>query len=202
MHKHNAEELGVVKFPVSCSPQAQTAFNHAVALLHHMTYPQAREAFQHVEAIDSRCAMAYWGEAMTLFQPLWPTRPSPAALQQGWDAVEKAKALQPATQREQMFIAAAEAFFFDPASKDYWLRIRRWESAMEKAYAAFPEDYEVAAFYALAHLATTPADRIHERERRSRRRDSAAHLQEKSKSSRRDALPGSRERCSRVASAS
>ena len=160
MHKHNAEELGVVNFPVSCSPQAQTAFNHAVALLHHMTYPQAREAFQHVEAIDSRCAMAYWGEAMTLFQPLWPTRPGPAALQQGWNAVEKAKALPPPTQREQMFIAAGEAFFLDPASKDYWLRIRRWESAMEKAYAAFPDDDEVAAFYALAHLATTPPDKI------------------------------------------
>ena len=160
MHKHNAANLGVVNFQVSCSSPAQTAFNHAVALLHHMTYPQARAEFQHVEQIDSRCAMAYWGEAMTLFQPLWPTRPGPAALQQGWEATQKAKALQPPTQREQMFIAAAEAFFLEPASKDYWLRIRRWESAMEKAYAAFPDDDEVAAFYALAHLATTPPDRI------------------------------------------
>src|ERR1043165_2205103 len=160
MHKHNAEDLGVVNFQVSCSPPAQTAFNHAVALLHPMTYPQARAEFQHVEKIDSRCALAYWGEAMTLFQPLWPTRPSPAALQQGWEATQKAKALQPPTLREQMFIAAAEAFFFDPAAKDYWLRIGRWESAMEKAYAAFPDDDEVAAFYALAHLATTPPDRI------------------------------------------
>ncbi|HXT62708.1 MAG TPA: hypothetical protein VN696_06695, partial [Pyrinomonadaceae bacterium] len=160
MHKHNAEDLGVVNFQVSCSPPAQTAFNHAVALLHHMTYPQAGAEFQHVEKIDSRCALAYWGEAMTLFQPLWPTRPSPAALQQGWEATQKAKALQAPTQREQMFIAAAEAFFFDPAGKDYWSRIGRWESAMEKAYAAFPDDDEVAAFYALAHLATTPPDRI------------------------------------------
>ncbi len=160
MHKHGRHELGIVNFPVSCSPQAQTAFTEAVALLHHMTYPQARAAFQHVAMIDSRCAMAYWGEAMTLFQPLWPTRPGPAALQQGWEATQKAKALQPPTQREQMFIASAEAFFLDPASKDYWLRIRRWESAMEKAYAASPDDDEIAAFYALAHLATTPADRI------------------------------------------
>src|ERR1043165_2011464 len=157
---HGRHDLGVVNFPVSCSPQAQSAFNHAVALLHHMTYPQAREAFQHVEAIDSHCAMAYWGEAMTLFQPLWPTRPSPAALQQGWDAAQKAKALQPPTQREQLFIAAAEAFFLDPTSKDYWLRIRRWEAAMEKLYNKFPDDPEAAVFYALAHLATTPSDKI------------------------------------------
>lgn len=158
--RHGAHDLGVVDFPVSCSQPAQNEFTHAVALLHHMTYPQARAAFQQVEGIDARCAMAYWGEAMTLFQPLWPTRPSPAALQQGWDAVQKAKALQPPTQREQLFIAAAEAFFLDPTSKDYWLRIRRWERAMEKLYDAFPDDPEAGVFYALAHLATTPSDKI------------------------------------------
>ena len=158
--KHGHDDLGVVNFPVSCSSEAQSAFNHAVALLHHMTYAQAREAFQHVEAIDARCAMAYWGEAMTLFQPLWPTRPGPAALQQGWGAIEKAKTLNASTERERLFIAAGEAFFLDPSSKDYWLRIRRWEAAMQKVYEAFPDDPEAAAFYALAHLATTPADKI------------------------------------------
>jgi tetratricopeptide (TPR) repeat protein len=158
--RHVNHDLGVVDFPVSCSKPAQNEFTHAIALLHHMTYPQAREAFQHVQTIDSHCAMAYWGEAMTFFQPLWPTRPGPAALQQGWNAVQKAKSLQPPTQREQLFIAAAEAFFLDPTSKDYWLRIRRWEAAMEKIYNAFPKDPEAAVFYALAHLATTPSDKI------------------------------------------
>jgi hypothetical protein len=104
--------------------------------------------------------MAQWGIAMTLFQPLWPTRPGPEALQQGWEAIQKAKALQPPTQREQLFVAAAEAFFLEPASSDYWLRIRRWEKAMEKVYTSFPDDEEAATFYALAHLATTPSDRI------------------------------------------
>ena len=158
--RHANHNLGVVDFPVSCSKPAQNEFTHGVALLHHMTYPQAREAFQHVQTIDARCAMAYWGEAMTLFQPLWPTRPGPAALQHGWDEVQKAKALQPPTQREQLFLAAAQAFFLDPTSKDYWLRIRRWEAAMEKLYATFPDDSEAAVFYALAHLATTPSDKI------------------------------------------
>lgn len=158
--KHGGHDLGVVNFQVSCSAEAQRQFNHAVALLHHMTYLQARSAFQHIETIDSRCAMAYWGEAMTLFQPLWPTRPGAAALQQGWAAIEKAKTLPPPTQREQLFISASEAFFLDPTSKDYWLRIRRWEAAMERLYNAFPNDPEAAVFYALAHLATTPSDKI------------------------------------------
>src|SRR5256885_10132246 len=137
--RHANHDLGVVDFPVSCSKPAQNEFTHAVALLHHMTYPQAREAFQHVQMIDSRCAMAQWGIAMTLFQPLWPTRPGPAALQQGWQAVEKAKALQPPNEREQLFIAATEAFFLDPTSTDYWSRIRRWGQAMQTVYVKFPD---------------------------------------------------------------
>lgn len=158
--QHSDHQLGTVDFRTSCSERAQAEFNRAVALLHHMTYPQAREAFQHVATIDPKCAMTHWGVAMTLFQPLWPTRPSAKALQQGWDEVQKAKALNPPTERERLFIAATEAFFVDPTSTDYWLRIHRWEQAMEKVYKAFPDDPEAGAFYALAHLATAPSDKI------------------------------------------
>jgi len=158
--QHAGHSLGTVDFPITCSEQAQVEFNRAVALLHHMTYPQAREAFQQVATTDPRCAMAHWGIAMTLFQPLWPTRPGPEALQRGWEEVQKAKALQPPTERERLFVAAANAFFLEPASSDYWLRIRRWEQAMEEVYASFPDDPEAAAFYALAHLATAPSDTL------------------------------------------
>jgi len=152
--------LGTVSFTVSCSEEAQLEFNGALTLLHHMTYVQARQAFQHVAVIDPQCAMAQWGIAMTLFQPLWPTRPRPEALQQGFQAVQQAKALEPPTQRERLFVAAAESFFVDPASSDYWARIRRWEEASGKVYAAFPEDDDAAAFYALAILASAPPDTI------------------------------------------
>ena len=152
------DPLGTVHFPISCSQPAQVEFDRAVALLHHMTYPQAREGFERVATADPQCAMAHWGIAMTLFQPLWPTRPRPEALQRGWDAVLKAETLAPPSKREQLFVAAAEAFFLEPASSDYWLRIRRWEQAMEKVYSSFPDDPEAASFYALALLAMTPSD--------------------------------------------
>ena len=158
--QHAGHPLGTVHFPITCSEQAQAEFNRAVTLLHHMTYPQAREAFQRVAATDPGCAMAHWGIAVTLFQPLWPTRPGPEALQRGWDALQKAKALQPPTERERLFLAAAEAFFLEPGSSDYWLRIRRWEQASEKLHASFLDDPESAVFYALAHLAAAPGDRV------------------------------------------
>jgi tetratricopeptide (TPR) repeat protein len=157
---HAGHPLGTVNFPISCSEQTQAKFNEAVALLHHMTYTQAREDFEEVAKADPKCAMAHWGIAMTLFQPLWPTRPGPEALNRGWEEVLKAKALEPPTERERLFISAGEAFFLEPSSSDYWLRIRRWEGAMEKVYAKLPDDPDAAAFYALAHLATTPSNII------------------------------------------
>ena len=160
VQQHAGHRLGSVDFPVSCSAPARAEFNRAMGLLHHMTYPQARTAFEEVAKIDPQCAMAHWGIAMTLFQPLWPTRPGPMALQRGWDAVQAARRLQPPTERERLFVAAAEAFFLEPSSTDYWLRIRRWEQAMARVHRALPDDPEAAALYALAHLAITPANAI------------------------------------------
>lgn len=111
-HRHDhTTSLGTVHFPVSCTPEAQAEFDRAAALLHHMTYPQAREAFERVAALDPTCAMARWGVAMTLFQPTWPTRPGPAELERGWNAVREALSLDPPSERERLFLAAAEAFF-------------------------------------------------------------------------------------------
>ena len=112
-HVHKVDTLGTVDFPVSCSAAAQPAFNRAVALLHHMTYPAAQRAFERVAAIDSRCAMAHWGVAMTLFQPLWPTRPTPAALRRGWQEVQRADALAPPTERERLFVGQIELLLHD-----------------------------------------------------------------------------------------
>lgn len=150
------ESLGTVRFETSCSGAAQAPFDRAVALLHHMTYSGARAEFGAIASQDPTCAMAHWGIAMTLFQPLWPTRPSPDDLERGWREVSRAKEIGTESERERMFIAAAAAFF-DPASGEYWERIGRWAEASRALYDAYPEDPEARAFFALSHLATAPA---------------------------------------------
>ena len=90
---------------------------------------------------------------MTLFQPLWPVRPGPEALQRGWEEISKALELGTATDREANLVSAAEAFFRDPQSTDWWTRIRRWSEAMDRAYSESPQDMETAALYALSQLA-------------------------------------------------
>jgi tetratricopeptide (TPR) repeat protein len=155
--QHDANSLGTVNMTVSCSPAAQAEFNHGVALLHHMTYPQARAAFERVASLDSTCAMAHWGIAMSLFQPLWPTRPSPADLQRGWKEAQTGLGLQ-SSDRERKFLATVEAFYAEPAGTDYWLRIRRWREATASLHASLPRDIEASAFHALSLLATAPTD--------------------------------------------
>lgn len=154
------KHAGTAHFPVSCSAVAQARFDEAMALLHHMTYPAARGAFRQAAEIDPHCAMAHWGVAMTLFQPLWPTRPDVDDRRLGAREAAEARSLSPPTRREQLFVSAVEAFFADPDSAEYWPRIRRWEQAMRKVYDAYPGDPEAATLYALAHLATVPADRV------------------------------------------
>jgi tetratricopeptide (TPR) repeat protein len=151
----HAARLGTVVFPTSCEASVQTEFNRAVALLHHMTYPQARASFDQVAARDPKCAMAHWGIAMTLFQPLWPTRPSVAERQRGWKEAQQGASLA-TTARESLFVASVAEFFRDPESNDYWQRIQRWTGALEKVHVAYPHDPEASAFYALALLASVP----------------------------------------------
>lgn len=50
VQQHAGHSLGTVHFPISCSKPAQLEFDRAITLLHHMTYPQAREAFEEVAA--------------------------------------------------------------------------------------------------------------------------------------------------------
>ncbi|HEX2220131.1 MAG TPA: tetratricopeptide repeat protein [Gemmatimonadales bacterium] len=153
-----AEGLGAAHFEISCSPAAQAAFDRAVALLHHMTYQEARAGFQRTAALDPRCAMAHWGVAMTLFQPLWSTRPSPADIRRGRGEIGRARALGPPTERERLFLEAGAAFFREPDSVHYWDRIRGWRQGMERVHAAYPQDAEAAAWLALATLAVPPAE--------------------------------------------
>jgi tetratricopeptide (TPR) repeat protein len=157
----HAPSDATVHYPVACSPTAQALFDRGLTQLHHMTYPSARGSFEAAARADPACAMAHWGIAMTLFQPLWPSRPDAQALQRGWDASGQARRLVADDRRnEQLLIAAAQAFFQDPADADYWRRIRRWEAASARAYEALPGDDEVAVFHALSLLATAPSDKV------------------------------------------
>jgi tetratricopeptide (TPR) repeat protein len=150
------ELLGTVDFGVSCAEATRSAFDRGLGFMHHMMYEQARSAFEQIAATDPECAMAYWGIATTRFQPLWATRPSVEELERGWNEIQKAKELEPGSERERNLIAATEAFFREPEAGGWWPRIERWADGMETAYRANPDDSDTAALYALSRVALSP----------------------------------------------
>src|SRR6266567_6044188 len=167
-HKHEmTEELGQVKFLVSCSAAAQGQFNRAVALLHSFWYAEAAKGFSEVIGTDPRCGMGHWGVAMSNYHPVWAP-PTPAELQKGLAAVERAKAVGAKTQREQDYIAAIGTFYKDADKLDHRTRALAYEKAMEQLYVRYPQDHEAAIFYALALLGTAqPTDKTYAKQKQA-----------------------------------
>ena len=151
---------GNVHFPISCAPAAQEQFDRAVAMLHSFFYPETVKAFTKVTETDPKCAMAYWGIAISQRpNPLVPPF-APDALRRGYDAVEKGESLGTKTQREADWLNAMELFFKDSDKLDQATRGKLYANAMEQLYLHYPQDTEAAIFYALALLETVdPSDR-------------------------------------------
>jgi tetratricopeptide (TPR) repeat protein len=156
MHTHQHEhsgKLGRVNFRVSCTPQAQRQFNHALAWLHSFEYEEAEKAFNAVAVTDPQCAMAYWGMAMSNYYQLWAP-PLAAELQKGLSAIEKAKNLSARTARERDYIAAIEVFYKDSDKLDHRKRTFAYSEAMKQLHLRNPLDREAGIFYALTLIAT------------------------------------------------
>lgn len=153
--------LGTVHFPVTCTPEAQQAFDEAMKLQHSFWYQAAHDTFSEVLRRDPECAMAYWGIAMTLLTN--PFSPPPAQnLADGWAALEQARQLGANSQREVDYIAALSEFYRDADTKDHRTRVLAYEKAMAQLHARYPDDPEVAIHYALAlNVAALPTDKTY-----------------------------------------
>ena len=149
-------QLGTVHFPVSCTPDAQKTFEKGVALLHSFWYEEAEKAFLDVEKQDPKCAMAYWGEAMSLWHQLW-NRPDVATIKRASAELKKTdKVKAGTTDRERDYLQALKAFYSNSMKADHEARARAYSAAMERVYKKYPDDHEAAAFYALSLLASEP----------------------------------------------
>lgn len=157
-----SEQLGKVSFPTSCAPAVQADFDRAVALLHSFWLDAGGKAFAAVAQADPTCAMAHWGIAMIkLGNPLGPPQPR-KALEEGWEAIQRAKAANPRTPRERGYVEALEAFYRDFDKVDHRTRALAYEKAMEQLAQRYPDDREAAVFYALAlNMTAVPTDKTY-----------------------------------------
>ena len=157
-----SDHLGKVAFPTSCSASVQADFDRAVALLHSFWLDAAGKAFAAVAQADAGCAMAHWGTAMVkLGNPLGTPQPR-RALEEGLQAIQRAKAANPRTPRERDFVEALEMFYRDSDKVDNRTRALAYEKAMEQLVQRHPADREAAIFYALSlNMTASPTDKTY-----------------------------------------
>lgn len=141
--------LGKITFPTSGSPAAQAHFIRGVLFLHSFEYRDAREAFHEAQRLDPGFAMAAWGEAMTYNEPLWFAQDAQAARRvlsrlAATPAERQAKA---PTDREKAYLGAVDVLYGRGTKEE---RDLAYADAMRRLHAAYPDDHEATAFYALA----------------------------------------------------
>jgi tetratricopeptide (TPR) repeat protein len=152
------EGLGSLSFPTSGTPEAQDDFLRGVLLLHSFEYGRAADAFRRAQDIDPNFALAYWGEAMSHTHPVWNQKDTEAAREvlERLAPTAEARLAKAPTDREKAYLTAVEVLY---GEGDKPALDTLYAAEMEKLAAAYPEDLEAQAFYALALLGLSQGDR-------------------------------------------
>jgi tetratricopeptide (TPR) repeat protein len=155
-----SQELGTITFPNSGNTAAQAAFIEGVKDLHSFQFDEAAVAFQRAQKADPSFAMAYWGEAMSHNHPLWAQQDDKAAktILEKIGPTSDARQAKAKLPKEKAFLKAIDMLYYAPGDK--LARDMAYSDAMAAMYAQWPDDHEVATWYALSLLGTVrPADK-------------------------------------------
>ena len=151
-------DVGSIDFPTSASGEAQQHFLRGVSILHSFGWKQAIEQFQAAQELDPDFAMAYWGESLAYNHPLMSqmdaTEPRKVLQRLGENATDRLA--EAPTDREKGFLSAVEILWGDG---DHIERRVGYMEAMADLYEKYPDDSEIAAFYALSMLSAVGATR-------------------------------------------
>lgn len=155
------QRFGTVHFATSCNETAQRRFDRGMRYQHSFWYQASSEIFEDVLKADPGCAIAYWGIALSLlYNPHAP--PPPANLPLGLAALQKAKAVGAATQRERDYIDALTVFYTDYDKVPHGARVQAYLKAMEALAQKYPDDDEAQIFYAITlNVAASPKDKTY-----------------------------------------
>ena len=151
--------LGSVSYKITtANERAQAFFDQGLRLAYAFNHGEAQRSFRMAQKLDPDCAMCFWGEALVLGPninlPMQEDAVAPA-----FAAAQKAKALAgKATPREQALIGALTArYTSDPKAARQPLD-SAYAAEMAKVSAQFPDDDEIATFYAESVMDLSPWD--------------------------------------------
>jgi tetratricopeptide (TPR) repeat protein len=150
------DSLGSYAYRVTATPEAQRWFDQGLRLVYGFNHQEAQRAFREAARLDPRCAMCFWGLALT----------EGGNYNHPTDADREARALE-AVQQAQRLAAGAR-----PVERAMIAAVARRHSAdrgtaresLDRAYAdamrdvarQFPDDLEAATFFADAMMNLRP----------------------------------------------
>src|ERR1700751_2875450 len=108
-HTESLEKIGKVSFPITCNQSVQKEFERGLGLLHSFWYEEAQKSFKEVILQDPHCSIAYWGQAMSIYRPLW-NRPTASDLQNGRKLIQLGQSIDGNSRRERDYIDALAVF--------------------------------------------------------------------------------------------
>ncbi|HYM22146.1 MAG TPA: hypothetical protein VEU08_03025 [Vicinamibacterales bacterium] len=151
--------LGTIHFPSSAKPAAQEPFLTGVKALFNFEFDIAAEAFQQAEKADPDFALGYWGEAMSFNHPLWAQQDQAAArkVMERLAPTAAARAAKAPAGKERMLVESLEVLY---GTGDKLTRDIAYADTLRKIHEKYPDDDDLATFYALALLGTArPGDK-------------------------------------------
>lgn len=147
--KTETNTLGDVDMSVTGNSEAAAQFEKGLLLLHSFEYQDARESFLKAQEMDPKMAMAFWGEAMTYNHSLWREQD----FEQASEALQKLEDInykKICSELELDFIKAVKILYEPELEKK--ARDENYAAFMEELSQKYPDNHEVAAFYALSLL--------------------------------------------------
>lgn len=154
-------KLGELTFDVTGSDEAKEIFKKGHLLLHSFEYQDACEVFLEAQKADPDFAMAYWGEAMTYNHSIWQEQD----LEKGREALQKLgetpeeRINKAKTELEKEFIQSLNVLYGEGSKTD---RDKAYAKFMGELHQRYPDNHEVASFYALALLGSVTVGRSDE----------------------------------------
>jgi tetratricopeptide (TPR) repeat protein len=152
-------DLGALHKKVTASPEAQAYFDQGLRLNYGFNHDEATRSFAQGAELDPRCAMCFWGAALTM-GPNYNVPMLPDRAQAAWAALQRARSLAPTTTPvEQALIGALAARYqgpepLDPAAMQPFTVA--YAEAMRKVAHQFPDDLDVQVLFAESLMDVNP----------------------------------------------
>ena len=141
------------------SEDAQRYFDQGLVLYYAFNHEAAILSFKQALAIDSTCAMAWWGIAASLGPNINNPAMDSSACVDAWNAVQRAVELSQRTSAfERDLINALATRYTLPPLKDRGKINRAYANAMRRVYETYKDDPEAGSLFADALLNLRPWD--------------------------------------------